>query len=336
MIGGFFGNKAAKHQWANADRYATEMQMAPFRLKEPFLRDVYSGAQGALNDALATGAYTGPTYAGMDAVAREGYDALANQARNAMGLGSGFMTAAGGFANNAADIYNRASGRTIDDAVDFATSSPQAQSMIEAAMRDSTRRLNEQTLPGIGLAASATNNANNSRRFMNEAFAQRAYDDRRADVASNVFRGLTNQYLSSESRDLSNMTNANNALSRIFGFGANMGRQAAGDLAKAGGAFQTDRQGQLDADRDLFDRQRDFAMGQFGAYNSILGNLPNVGQVRASTANPYTAALSGAMMGAGFGGNMYDYFNRNRQAPAQPTYNNSPYAINPIFEPAGF
>ena len=36
LIGGFFGNKAAKHQ-ANADRYATEMQMAPFRLKEPFL-----------------------------------------------------------------------------------------------------------------------------------------------------------------------------------------------------------------------------------------------------------------------------------------------------------
>ena len=133
------------------------------------------------------------------------------------------------------------------------------------------------------------------------------------------------------------MTNANNALSRIFGAAQTWAVRLPADLAKAGGAFQTDAQGQLDADRDLFDRQRDFAMGQFGAYNGILGNLPNVGQVRASTANPYTAALSGAMMGAGFYGNMYDYFSQNRrQAPAQPTYYNSPYAINPIFEPAGF
>ena len=153
LIGGFFGNKAAKHQ-ANADRYATEMQMAPFRLKEPFLRDVYSGAQGALNDALATGAYTGPTYAGLDAVAREGYDALAD--RRVIGLGSGFMDTSQGFAKTQPISITVTRGRTIDDAVDFATSSPQAQSMIEAAMRDSTRRLNEQTLPGIGLAASAT------------------------------------------------------------------------------------------------------------------------------------------------------------------------------------
>ena len=87
-----------------------------------------------------------------------------------------------------------------------------------------------------------------------------------------------------------------------------------------------------------FERQRDFAMGQYGNFNSILGNMPNVGQVRPSTANPYTAALSGAMMGAGFGGNIYDYFSRNRQPAAapQPLYQNSPYAINSTFEPAGF
>ena len=50
VIGGIMGNKAAKHQ-AAADRYAVDQQMRPFNLKEPFLKDLYSGGQGALDDA---------------------------------------------------------------------------------------------------------------------------------------------------------------------------------------------------------------------------------------------------------------------------------------------
>ena len=60
-------------------------------------------------------------------------------------------------------------------------------------------------------------------------------------------------------------------------------------------------------------------MGQYGAFGSLLGGVPNVGQVKASTANPYTAALSGGMMGAGFGGNIMDYFSQNRR----PSYSNT-------------
>ena len=65
--------------------------------------------------------------------------------------------------------------------------------------------------------------------------------------------------------------------------------------------------------------------------------MPGVGNVRPSQANPYTAALSGAMMGGGFGGNFMNYFGGNTSG-RQPYggYYNSPYAINPIFEPAGF
>ena len=53
-----------------------DQQMRPFNLKEPFLKDLYSGAQGALNDALATGAFTGPTYAGLDPMQRGGISGL--------------------------------------------------------------------------------------------------------------------------------------------------------------------------------------------------------------------------------------------------------------------
>ena len=183
-------------------------------------------------------------------------------------------------------------------------------------MRDSTRRLEEQTLPGIDRAAAGSGNTRSSRAGVAEALAQRAYDDRRADVAAGVGRDLTNQFLRSEQTDFNNMMRANQGLRDVFGAGTALSQGGGKALTSAGGMLQTDAQAQLDAEREAFQRQRDFAMGQYGGFNAILGNMPNVGQVKASTANPYTAALSGAMMGAGFGGNIYDYFNQNRQPAA--------------------
>ena len=338
VIGGLFGNKAAKYQRGN-DAAAIAAQMAPFNLVSPYLSDLYSDSKDALNKALGIGAYTGDTYAGMNPLADEGYSAIAGLGRKNFTTGSNLMDAAGGFGQNQADIYNRASGRTLDDAVNYASSSPQAQSLIEAAMRDSTRRLEEQTLPGIDRSASATGNTRSSRAGVAEALAQRAYDDRRSDVAAGVGRDLTNQYLRSETQDINNMMNANRGLKDIFGFGVDLGRTGANDMVSAGGAYQLDEQGRLDAERDAFERQRDFAMGQYGAFGNLLGGMPNVGQVRPSTANPYTAALSGGMMGAGFGGEMFRGFGGNSYGSGRQPYGgyyNNPYAINPIFEPAGF
>ena len=221
LIGGLFGGGAARRQ-ASADRYAVDQQMRPFNLKEPYFKDLYSGASDALKTALGMGAYTGDTYAGMNPLADEGYAAIAGLGRNNFTTGSNLMDAAGGFGQNQADIYNRASGRTLDDAVNYASSSPQAQSLIEAAMRDSTRRLEEQTLPGIDRSASATGNTRSSRAGVAEALAQRAYDDRRSDVAAGVGRDLTNQYLRSETQDINNMMNANRGLKDIFGFGVDL------------------------------------------------------------------------------------------------------------------
>ena len=304
VIGGIMGNKAAKYQ-AGADRYATDAQMGPFRLKEPFLRDLYGGAQGALNDALATGAFTGSTYAGLDPMQMRGITGMGAFGDRALGLGSSFMDTGQGFAQNAQNIFDRAGGRTLDDAVSYAASSPQAQSLIEAAMRDSTRRLEEQTLPGIDRAAAGSGNTRSSRAGVAEALAQRAYDDRRADVAAGVGRDLTNQFLRSEQSDFNNMMRANQGLRDVFGLGTNLSATGGGALTSAGGMLQKDAQAQLDADRAAFERERDFAMGQYGAFGNIIGGVPNVGQISPSTANPYTAALSGGMMGAGFGGNLF-------------------------------
>ena len=171
LIGGLFTKKAAKYQ-RGSDAAAIAAQMAPFGLLKPYLTQLYGGASGALGDALNMGAYTGDTYAGMNPLADEGYGAIAGLGRNMFTGGQDVMNATGGFGANQADIYNRASQDTLDNAVDYATNSPQAKSMIDAIMRDDTRRLTEQTLPGIGMGASATGNTNASRAFMNEAISQ--------------------------------------------------------------------------------------------------------------------------------------------------------------------
>ena len=331
-VGGMFGNKAAKYQGA-ADRYAVDAQMAPFRLKQPFLQDLYSGGQGALNDALATGAFTGSTYAGLDQMQMRGVTGMGAFGDRAMGLGSSFMDTGSGFAQNAQDIFNRTQGRTLDDAVNYATSSPQAQAMVDAAMRDSTRQLQEQTLPGIGIGASATNNTNSSRAGVAEAIAERSYNDRRADVASDVGRNLTNQYLTSNQNDFGMAMRANQGLADVFGMGRSLVPAGAEALANAGGMLQMNDQGQLDADRDQFVRDRDFAMGQLSNMNTLLGGLGQIGQVRPSTANPYTSMMSGAMMGAGFGGNIADYFSQ----PSPLTANRGPSFINaPAYQGYGY
>lgn len=331
LVGGMMGNRAAKYA-TNANRFAVEQQMRPFNLMEPYLRNLYSGSQGALSDALATGAYSDPTFARLDPMQQEAIAGLGGFGRGAMTTGQNLMNIGAGFGQNAADIYNRASGRTIDDAVNYATSSPLAQSLIDAAMRDSTRRLNEQTLPGIDRMASATGNTRSSRAGVAEALAQRSYDDRRADVGARIGRDLTQDFLRSESSDLRNMMSANRGLGTAFGVGTRLTPAGAEALSRAGGMLQTDAQGQLDANREAFQRQRDFALGQYGSFGNILRGMPSQGQrVPVNTANPYTAALSGGMMGAGFGGNIYDYFNRNRAPtvtpPAQvgPTYTGFDY-----------
>lgn len=334
-VGGIMGNRSAKYG-AGAQRYATDQQMRPYNLKEPYYEDLFADAQAAMNAARASGAYAGPTYAGLTDTQREGITGMSGFGRNAMGIGNNLMDLGGAFAQNTQDLYNRASGNTLNDAVNYATSSPQAQSMIEAAMRDSTRQLQEQTLPGIGMGASATGNTNASRAGVADAIAQRSYNDRRADVASDIGRSLTNQYMTSSQNDFNNMMRANQGLSDVFGMGTRMVPAGAEALTSSGGMLQMDQQGQLDADRAAFERQRDFDMAQLSNFNSLLGGLPSTGNVQPITANPYTASLSGMMMGAGFGGNIMDYFNRPA-APSPSTANRgTSYISAPAYQGFGF
>ena len=322
IIGGMATKSAAKKQ-AAAQRYAADKSAEGFTIAKPYIQDMYAGGQDALNASLNTGAYTGPTFAGLNPTQMQGINYLTGFGQNAIGQGKNFMNQGNTFGSNYQDIYNRAAGPTLDNAIDYATSSPQASSMIDAIMRDSTRRLNEQTMPGIGMSASNTGNTNSSRAGVAEALAQRAYDDRRADVSADVFKSLSDQYLRSNSQDITNMSRANEGLKNTYGIGFGMAPEIAGMFSTAGNALQTNDQGQMNADMNQFNNQRDFALDQYTKFNAgILNNAPQAATYQPVTANPTTAAIGGAMAGFGIGGKLSDLF--KQKATTQPVVNQNP------------
>ncbi len=170
LIGGMFANKAAKKQ-AGANKYATDMQMRGYTDARPYIQDMYKKGTDALNTALDAGYYSDPTYAGMNDMQTAGANNMYNFGGNAFDQAGNIMSATGNFGQNYADLYNRASADRAGVAQDYVNAN--ADPMVDRALRDSTRQLEEGTLRNIGMGASATGNANSSRAGVAEAIAGR-------------------------------------------------------------------------------------------------------------------------------------------------------------------
>lgn len=170
IIGGMFANKAAKDQRA-AMAEANRMRMMPYLDVQPYLQDFYSGGTDALQSGLDAGFYQGTTRAGMDPLSREGINAGAGFGRRGVTDATGFMNNAAGFGQNYADLFNRASQDMLGNATQYAANN--VEPLLSAAMRDSRRTLEEQQLPGVGLAASGSGNTNSSRAGVREAILER-------------------------------------------------------------------------------------------------------------------------------------------------------------------
>ena len=196
----------------------------------------------------------------------------------------------------------------MDNALAYADANTGA--LTDAALRDSTRMLTQNTLPGINRAASASGNANSSRAGVADAIAMRDYNDRAADTAAGIRSNLVNQSLAQQQRDFANAMAANQGLAGAFGTGVNTGNTGLSNMINAGAGFQKDAQQQLNTDRAAFEDQRDFDMNAYTRYMSgILGRAPmSPGGYQANTVDPTSATISGMVTGAGVGGNLANYF----------------------------
>jgi len=298
--GALIGANSASKDRKNT-REMNEMNNRGYTDARPYITAGYSGGQNALNDALAKGYYGGPTRAGFNNQMTTGLDNRFNLGTSGFNNANNFMNIGSNFAGNAANLYNMAGADNLGDAQRYATAN--SQPLIDAAMRGADRNLNETQLPGLNRMAAGSNNTNNSRAGLTEAVLRRANSEIYRDTATNVNRGLMDDYMNQANNQFRNMSSANNSLGNLFTTGFNLGNNATGMQTDVGAAYQGDEQGRLDDNRMRFEGERDFESDQYNKFMSgILGRAPmSPAGYAANMSNPTLGGVQGAMAGAGFG-----------------------------------
>lgn len=306
IAGGILGSRGANRGSAAIDEM-NRLNREGWELAKPYVDRLYRGGTGALDSMLNKGYYTGATYAGLNQNQEQAAKDLADFGRYNAGEGQRLMDISSGFGQNYADIYRKASEGGMDAAQQYALNN--ANPLVDAAMRDSTRQLQEETLPGINRAASMSGNVNSSRAGVADALANRAYDDRRADVTADIQDKLMGRSLSQFNNDIRNQQGAADAMRTTYGIGFNMTPAALGLIGQGEGILQNDRQAELNAARQQFEGERDFAMNAYNNYASgILGRAPMSPSMsaQANMYDPLMSGVMGAMQGFGTGGNLYN------------------------------
>lgn len=339
IIGGAMGLMGANKQ-AKAMDAANAANMAGFNQYKPYVDENLAGSKTALEGALATGAYTGDTYAGPNDFQTGTANAMGEIGGNMIGAGNAMMANTNQFGANANNLYSQFQGLSdeakrdrLATAMDYAANN--GSSLVDAAMRDDRRNLQENTLTGINLNASGTGNMNSSRAGVADAIANRAYDDRRADVAAGIQDRLIDRSLAQQSQQfidqgsaLNSAGNANQQVMNAYNTGLNTLGEGANFGMNAGNALQGYDQARLDDERARFENARDFELNKRIQYQQgILNRAPTTSnQAAVNKVDPMQGALGGAMQGFGFQ-NKYgqgisdrfnDLFRGPQQGPMQP------------------
>jgi len=300
---------------SKAQDKANAANMASFNQYKPYVDANLEGSQSALDGVLRTGVYQGQTLAAPNQFQTGTANTMGGYGTNMMNSGNAMMGNTAGFGNNANALYGQYQGMAnaaqqqdrLGNAINYANAN--TGSLLDTAMRDDRRNLQENTLTGIDMAASGSGNMNSSRAGIAEAVANRGYDDRRADMASTIQNNLIdrsldtqNQAFADQQNALSGAMNANTGISNAYTMGMNTMGEGANFGMNAGNALQGYNQAQLDDMRQQFEAQRDFSLEQRKNYQAgILSQAPQTSnRFEANKVDPVGAAISGGMAGFGF------------------------------------
>jgi hypothetical protein len=315
-IGLYSANK--KSRAADA---ANAQNMAGFNQYKPYTDRALSGGEAAKDARLSAGFYGGPTYAGPNNYQTNAATGYGNASMGIMNRGFDMANANSGFGDNARGLYDQYQGMAgdasaqgrMDTANQYALDN--MNPLVTAAMRDDRRNLQENTLTGIDMAASGSGNTNSSRAGVAEAVANRAFDDRRADVSSQVIDSLRTQSLGEQRQAFSDRGNAlmnagaaNNSIENAYNSGMNTGRTGYDMGMNAGGALQGYDQARMNDDRMRFEGNRDFASNVYADYKNgmLTQNGPNTSnKYSANYSDPLGSAITGGIQGYGFANSPY-------------------------------
>ena len=294
---GYYGAKSDK----KAQDEANAQTMEGYNFSKPYIQRSYDRAEGALNDSLEQGAYTGQTYADMNPYSTAGNNYMGNAGM--MGGQGAFdvMQQGQGFASNYADLYKAGGADRMQKAQDYAMTN--SGGLVDSAMRDDKRNLQENTLTGINQGASGSGNMNSSRAGIADAVANRGFDDRRADMTANIQQNLMGQSLGQQNQQFNDQMMANQGLQQGYGQGINAMGQMGNFMTGAGNNFRNQQQGYYNDQKARYEDQRDFGLNQNIKYQrGILNNaVYDSKKGEPNYHSPIAGAIGGATAGYGFG-----------------------------------
>jgi len=309
-LGAIAGRSAAKDA-RKAQQAQLDAQMEGYNFSKPYIERSYDRAEGALNDSLEQGTYQGQTYADQNPYFTSGNNYMGNMGMQGGQGASDVMNTGQGFAQNYADLYKAGGEDRMQKAQDYATNN--SGGLVNAAMRDDRRNLEENTMTGINQGASGSGNMNSSRAGVAEAVANRGFNDRQADVTAGINQNLMSQSLGQQNQQFNDQMMANQGLQQGYGQGINAMNSFGNMMTGAGSNFMNYQQGYLNDQRNRFQNDRDFALNQNIKYqggilnNAVYDSSQNPTGV---TANANAGMIGGAMQGAGIGGNLMSMFNK--------------------------
>ena len=274
--------------------------------------DLYSGAMANAGNISGYAGNFNDIYNGQQGVA-------ANQG-NIAGQIQGSAGNFNSLANQQAGLTNRFTG-LADQAqnTDYlananAYAQANSQPLVDAALRDDRRNLEENTLTGIDLSASGSGNMNSSRAGIAEAVANRGFDDRAADVRAQVNSDLRQDSLAQQNAQFDQASTAlSNAGTSIAGTGSQFG---AGVNTLAGASNAYGNQG------SSLNNSGTAATGGMNAYGNANNALSTAGSFNGQISNAYNTgmntmqtggslAMNAGQMQQGFG---QDQMNADRAA----------------------
>lgn len=310
-MGGLFGG-------STKTKTKETTESGPSKFQQPYLNDLFGGAQGMYNSGKGSAYFDGETFADMSPEEADRLKSLQGFAGSTGMQGAGALTQAGmglagnaGKASSALDSFSAMANEDgtqsiIDNAGRFANNQ-YTDALIDANSRDVVRNLNEQVLPGIDRTASGTGNINSSRAGIASGVAQRGAADRIGDISAQIRSDQYSQGLSMAQQERAGMLSAKDRAASGYGAlasqgfgaiqaGAGMGYDAFGQQIRADATNQANRQGQLDADFEKWkgDDTRQFDL--LKRYQDIVATN-QWGQTSSGTSESKTKQSTGVLGG---------------------------------------
>lgn len=320
------GSMAAANKQKDAMDKATDANMAGFNLSRPYLEQLYGGAGSAYTDYLNKGPYQGNTLAGPNPYATGAYNQIGGMSGGLMDNAFNMANTGAGFGSNYQNLYNKAvGGGALNEASQYALDNKDA--LVDAAMRDDVRTLNENTLTGINKAASGSGNVNSSRAGVADALANRAVDDRRGYLDTVVQKDLRNQYLGQYNTDNKAAMAANAGLANAYTTGMGGIGTSADYGTGAGNALSAYDQAALNDAKSRYNEDLNFGFNALNNFGGVMSGAPtSVSGIQPNYVDPTAAGVGGAMAGWGAGGKFGNWMQN------QPFYQNwQPYSNQNMF-----